>query len=69
MSGEILLVVALLGMTLMIIGFTLKKRIFNLLSIGALVTLAIEFSASTGLLIMFIGLIIFNIWFTFWGDM
>lgn len=65
MEPLVLLVVGGIALTLMIFGISSEKRIFNLLSIGAFITLAIEFSDNVGMLIMFFGLIVFNIYYTF----
>lgn len=64
-SNTPLLIIAILAVVLMWMGITTKKRIFNLISVPALIYLAVYFSSSVALMIMFIGLIIWNGYYAF----
>jgi hypothetical protein len=63
------LVVAAIGFIMMIFGFTTKRGIFNLLSVGAFVVLGAMLSAYIGFIIIAIGLVIVNVYYAFWGDL
>lgn len=58
-------IIAVFAIILMIIGFKSNKRIFNLFSIPAFIYLAIFFNDSVALIIMFVALIIYNIYYAF----
>ncbi|MGD9580344.1 MAG: hypothetical protein AB7V50_03155 [Vampirovibrionia bacterium] len=64
-SNTPLFIIAVLAIVLMWMGITTKKRIFNLFAVPALVYLAVYFSSSIPLIIMFVGLIIWNGYYAF----
>jgi hypothetical protein len=64
-SNTPLLIVAILAIVLMWMGISTKKRIFNLMCVPALIYLAVYFSSSIPLMIMFVGLIIWNGYYAF----
>jgi len=66
-DSTFLIFIAVVGFTLMIFGHLSRIRIFNLLSVLVMVFLAIELSEYVILLVMFIGLSIYELWFTFMG--
>ena len=61
-------IIACIALTFMIFGFVSNKRIFNLLSVGAFIALAIDLSESTAILVTLIGVIIFNIYWAFFAE-
>jgi len=67
-SSIIVLVLAALSFGFMIFGFSSKKRIFNLFAAGLFIALGglmVEYAA---FIIISIGFVIFNIWYTFASD-
>jgi hypothetical protein len=64
-----ILIFTLIGFTLMIFGFVSKRRIFNLLSIGAFVVLGVLLAEFTGFLVIVFGLVVLNLYYTFLGDL
>jgi hypothetical protein len=67
-SSIIVLVLAALSFGFMIFGFSSKKRIFNLFAAGLFIALGglmVEFPA---FIVISIGFVIFNIWYTFGSD-
>lgn len=64
-TSALLFLASIFAIALMIISYITKQRIFNLLCVAPLLYLAIELSASVPLLIGFIGLIIFQLYYTF----
>jgi len=64
-SNTPLFIVAVLAIVLMWMGITTRKRIFNLFSVPALIYLAVYFSSSVALMVMFVGLIIWNGYYAF----
>jgi hypothetical protein len=60
-----LFIIAVLSIVLMWMGITTGKRIFNLFAVPALIYLAVYFSSSVALIIMFTGLIIWNGYYAF----
>jgi hypothetical protein len=67
-SSLLILIVALIGFVMMIFGFTTKRGIFNLLSVGAFVVLGTLLVQFVGFVIIAIGLVIINIYYAFFGD-
>lgn len=67
-SSIIVFVVGAIGFIMMIFGFTTKRRIFNLLSVGAFIVLGGLLAQYVGFIIITIGLVIVNVYYTFWGD-
>jgi hypothetical protein len=67
-SSLLILIVALIGFVMMIFGFTTKRGIFNLLSVGAFVVLGTLLVEFVGFIIIAIGLVIINIYYAFFGD-
>jgi hypothetical protein len=67
-SSIIILVVGAIGFIMMIFGFTTKRRIFNLLSVGAFIVLGGLLAQYVGFIIITIGLVIVNVYYTFWGE-
>jgi hypothetical protein len=63
-----ILIFTLIGFTLMIFGFASKRRIFNLLSIGAFIVLGVLLAEFAGFLIIVFGLVVLNLYYTFLGD-
>jgi len=63
-----LFIVAAITVVLMIIGMVFNKRIFNLLSIPGYIYLAIYYSSSIPLVLLFVGLIAWNIYYSFIAD-
>lgn len=66
-SNSPVFIIAVFAIILMIIGFKSNRRIFNLFSIPAFIYLAVYFNDSTALIIMFVALIIYNIYYAFIG--
>ncbi|MGD9679299.1 MAG: hypothetical protein AB7V16_13235, partial [Vulcanibacillus sp.] len=58
-------IIAAIAMTLMIFGFVSNKRIFNLLCVGPLIALAIDYSSSVAMVVTIVGLMIFNLYWAF----
>jgi hypothetical protein len=63
-----ILIFTIIGFTLMIFGFASKRRIFNLLSIGAFIVLGVLLAEFAGFLIIVFGLVVLNLYYTFLGD-
>jgi hypothetical protein len=68
-SSLLILIVALIGFVMMIFGFTTKRGIFNLLSVGAFVVLGTLLVEFVGFVIIAIGLVLINIYYAFFGDL
>jgi hypothetical protein len=68
-SSLLILIVALIGFVMMIFGFTTKRGIFNLLSVGAFVVLGTLLVQFVGFVIIAIGLVLINIYYAFFGDL
>jgi hypothetical protein len=69
LSMDMILFIALaLGLALMIYGHSSKIRIFNLLSCGIFLFIAIQLASYVPILIVLLGLIIFELYFTFKGE-
>jgi hypothetical protein len=68
-SSLLILIVALIGFVMMIFGFTTKRGIFNLLSVGAFVVLGGLLVQFVGFVIIAIGLVLINIYYAFFGDL
>jgi hypothetical protein len=66
-DSTFLLFAAVLGIGFILIGHGLKLRIFNLLSVAVFLFLSIELSDHVALLIAFIGVGLFEIYYTFFG--
>jgi hypothetical protein len=66
-SNTPLFIVAGIALVLMIIGMKNGQRIFNLFSIPAFIYLGVYYSESVPLILMFVALIIWNIYYAFWG--
>jgi hypothetical protein len=66
-DGEFLIFAIILGFGLMIYGHMSKIRIFNLLSVGVMIFLATQLSEFVPLLVVFIGLMIYELYYTFMG--
>jgi len=49
------------------IGMTTQNRIYNLFSAGVLLVLVIELQSYTALVIVFIGMIIYQLWYATLG--
>jgi len=64
----LILIVALIGFILMIIGFITKRGIFNLLSTGAFIVLGGLLVEFVGFIIIAIGLVLINIYYAFFGN-
>jgi uncharacterized protein YcfL len=64
-----ILIFTLIGFTLMIFGFASKRRIFNLLSIGAFIVLGFLLVDFVGFIIILFGLIFINVYYTFFGEL
>jgi hypothetical protein len=67
-SSLLILIVALIGFILMIIGFITKRGIFNLLSTGAFIVLGGLLVEFVGFIIIAIGLVLINIYYAFFGN-
>jgi hypothetical protein len=68
-SSLLILIVALIGFILMIIGFITKRGIFNLLSTGAFIVLGGLLVEFVGFIIIAIGLVLINIYYAFFGNL
>jgi hypothetical protein len=68
-SSLLILIVALIGFVMMIFGFTTKRGIFNLLSVGAFVVLGTLLVEFVGFVIIAIGLVLINIYYAFFGEL
>ena len=68
-SSILIFVVAAIGFIMMIFGFTTRRGIFNLLSVGAFVVLGAMLAQYIGFIIIAIGLVIINVYYAFWGDL
>ena len=68
-SSLLILIVAVIGFVMMIFGFTTKRGIFNLLSVGAFVVLGGLLVQFVGFVIIAIGLVLINIYYAFFGDL
>jgi hypothetical protein len=68
-SSLLILIVALIGFVMMIFGFTTKRGIFNLLSVGAFVVLGTLLVQFVGFVIIAIGLVLINIYYAFFGEL
>jgi len=69
LSSDMLLFASILmGFGLMIYGHSSKIRLFNLLSVGIFLFIAIQLSSYTPVLVVLIGLMIFELYFTFMGE-
>jgi hypothetical protein len=68
-SSLLILIVAFIGFVMMIFGFTTKRGIFNLLSVGAFVVLGTLLVQFVGFVIIAIGLVLINIYYAFFGDL
>jgi len=64
-----ILIFTLIGFTLMIFGFASKRRIFNLLAVGAFVVLGFLLIEFVGFIIILFGLIFVNVYYTFFGEL
>lgn len=64
-----LVLLAVIGLALVLILFAhkFKMGIYNLFAAGVFVWLMFEFSSIPALMIIFIGLAIFQMWMAFWG--
>jgi hypothetical protein len=67
-TSILILIVALIGFILMIIGFITKRGIFNLLSTGAFIVLGGLLVEFVGFIIIAIGLVLINIYYAFFGN-
>ena len=61
------MVIVVFTLGLIIYGHISKLRILNLLSIGGLLFLAIQWSSEVALLVFLIGVMFFELYFTFSG--
>ena len=66
-DSTLLIFGALVGFGLMIYGHASKIRIFNLLSVAVFIFLATQLAEFIPLLIAFIGLMIYELYYTFMG--
>jgi len=64
-----ILIFTLIGFTLMIFGFASKRRIFNLLAVGAFIVLGFLLIEFVGFIIILFGLIFVNVYYTFFGEL
>jgi hypothetical protein len=64
-----ILIFTLIGFTLMIFGFVSKRRIFNLLAVGAFVVLGFLLIEFVGFIVILFGLIFINVYYTFFGEL
>jgi hypothetical protein len=64
-----ILIFTLIGFTLMIFGFASKRRIFNLLAVGAFIVLGFLLVDFVGFIIILFGLIFVNVYYTFFGEL
>jgi hypothetical protein len=64
-----ILIFTLIGFTLMIFGFASRRRIFNLLSIGAFIVLGFLLIEFVGFIIILFGLVFINVYYTFFGEL
>jgi len=64
-----ILIFTLIGFTLMIFGFVSRRRIFNLLSIGAFIVLGFLLIDFVGFIIILFGLVFINVYYTFFGEL
>jgi len=64
-----ILIFTLIGFTLMIFGFVSRRRIFNLLAVGAFVVLGFLLIEFVGFIIILFGLIFVNVYYTFFGEL
>jgi len=64
-----ILIFTLIGFTLMIFGFVSRRRIFNLLSIGAFIVLGFLLVEFVGFIIILFGLVFINVYYTFFGEL
>jgi hypothetical protein len=64
-----ILIFTIIGFTLMIFGFTSRRRLFNLLSIGAFVVLGFLLIEFVGFIVILFGLIFINVYYTFFGEL
>jgi hypothetical protein len=64
-----ILIFTLIGFTLMIFGFVSRRRLFNLLAVGAFVVLGFLLIEFVGFIIILFGLIFINVYYTFFGEL
>lgn len=64
---EIIFVYSFLAVSFIVIGYITKQRIYNLLSIAPFLAIAIE-TGSTAIIISMIGMIIWQLYYTFWSE-
>jgi len=65
-----------LMIALLVIGFWTKLKVFNILSAGVALFLVVltanddsmDLMAKGAIIVVYFGLILFNTWFSFWGD-
>ena len=68
-SNTPLFLIGGLSLVLMILGMTKNTRIFNLFAIPGFIYLAVYYAESIPLIIMFVGIIMWNIYYAFWGEL
>lgn len=66
-DSTFLIFAGLLGIGFILIGHVLKLRIFNLLSVAVFTFLGIELGEYPALLVAFIGVGLYEIYYTFFG--
>ena len=67
-SDNMLLVVAVITLVLNFLGITSKYKILLLFAVGGYIAMIVEFQAYPSMVIVFIGLIIFNLWYATIGS-
>ena len=60
-------IIAIITLTFQVLGFG-KYKIFLMFSVFGYVTLLVEYSSNTAMVIMFAGLILFNSWYATIGS-
>ena len=67
MDSMLLFAIIFLALAFAIIGLVTEYKIFNLFSSGVFLVLIIELQTYTALVIVFIGLMIYQIWYATFG--
>jgi hypothetical protein len=68
MDTLVLLTVGIITLTLMVMGHLTNKRVFNVFSTVGFVALAIELSDYIALIILFVGIIIYELYYAFFAN-
>lgn len=67
MGDTLLFAMFFLAVAFAWIGLTTQHRIYNIFSAGAILVLTIELSSYTALVVVFVGMIIYQLWYATLG--